>query len=69
VLSLFLFVVGVLAAAFSQGCGALCSEPNHPGWIPFLIVVSIWALAQYAIFAGTKLILRRLEVVIDRRSK
>ena len=67
VLSLLLFVVGTLAATFSQGCGALCSEPDDPSWIAFLIVLSIWALAQYSIYAATRLILRRFEALIDRR--
>jgi hypothetical protein len=67
VLSLLLFVVGALAATFSQGCGALCSEPDHPSWIALLIVIAIWALAQYSIYAGTRLILRRFEAMVYRR--
>jgi uncharacterized membrane protein len=67
VLSLFLFVIGLFAAVFSQGCGALCSQPDEPGWIPFLIVLIIWALAQYAIYCGTRVVLRRLEILMDRR--
>jgi Mg2+/Co2+ transporter CorB len=66
-LSLAVFVIGIFAAIFSQGCGALCSEPDHPSVAAFLAAVAVWGLVEYAIYARTRMILRALEVWIDSR--
>jgi len=67
-LSLAVFVIGIFAAIFSQGCGALCSEPDQRGLAAFLGTVCVWGLMQFAIHAGTKVALRKIETWIDRRT-